>query len=197
MAVGDCTGHGVSGAMLSALAIGFLNYLMFSKKLNSVGDIISELDKKWIETFNKAEGVENANNDWLEISIIAYNKKTRQFQFAGAMGSVILIHDNETQKLLGSPYPVGGWQIEKNRVYTTQKINLQTNTKVYLYSDGYKDQFGGINNKRIGSNGFAKLLHSISKFNLTTQRKELENNFLLWKGEYEQTDDVCVMAIGF
>lgn len=197
MAVGDCTGHGVSGAMLSTLAIGFLNYLVFSKKLNNVGDIISELDKKWIETFNKADDVENANNDWLEISIMAYNKKTKQLQFAGAMGSALLIHDNEITKILGNSYPVGGWQIEKNRVYTTQKIELKKNTKLYLYSDGYKDQFGGINNKRIGSNSFGKLLLSISKFNLTVQREELENNFLLWKGEYEQTDDVCVVAIEF
>ncbi len=197
MAVGDCTGHGVSGAMLSTLAIGFLNYLIFSKKLHNVGDVVAELDKKWLETFNKAEDTETVNNDWLEISLIAYNKKTRQLQFAGAMGSILVINDNEIQKLSGNSFPVGGWQIEKNRVYTTQKIDLHPNTKVYLYSDGFKDQFGGINNKRLGSNSFSKLLHSISKFNLNSQREELENNFLMWKGEYEQTDDVCVVALEF
>lgn len=197
VAVGDCTGHGVSGAMLSTLAIGFLNYLMFSKKLHNVGDVVSELDKKWLETFNKVDEGENSNNDWLEISLIAYNKKTQHLQFAGAMGTILIVNGPEITKLSGNSFPVGGWQIEKNRVYTTQKVQLLPNSKVYLYSDGFKDQFGGINNKRLGSNSFAKLLHSISKFNLSSQREELENHFLLWKGDYEQTDDVCVVAIEF
>jgi serine phosphatase RsbU (regulator of sigma subunit) len=196
-AVGDCTGNGVSGAMLSTLVIGLLNYLVFSKALNNVGDIISELDKKWLETFNKAEDTENLNNDWLEISLIAFNKKTRQLQFAGATSSILTINDGEIQKFSGNPFHVGGWQNETKKVFTTQNIDLKPNTKLYLYSDGYKNQFGGINNKPLGSNSFAKLLLSISKFNLASQREELEENFLMWKGDIKQTDDVCIVALEF
>jgi hypothetical protein len=91
----------------------------------------------------------------------------------------------------------GCWQGKAGMSNIVLSANENGLSKVYLYSDGYKDQFGGVNNKRLGSNSFGKLLHSISKFNLIAQREEIETNFLLWKGDYEQTDDVCVMALEF
>ncbi len=195
-AVGDCTGHGVSGAMLSALAIGFLNYVVYAKQYENIGYILNEVDKKWLETFKRSED-EEVNNDWLEISIIAYNNITGELQFTGAMGNILLISENNVEKMHGNHYPIGGWQIEKVRKYDTQKFETNPGTKIYLYSDGFKDQFGGVNNKRLGSNSFKKLLLSISKHSMQYQREQLDYHFLEWKGNTEQTDDVCVMAIEF
>ena len=193
-AVGDCTGHGVSGAMLSSLAIGFLNYVVYAKQYDNIGDILTEIDKKWLETFKRNEE-EDVNNDWLELTIIAFNRKTRQLQFTGAMGSIVMINDNNLERMQGNHFPIGGWQIEKTRIYQTITLEVKSGTKIYMFSDGFKDQFGGLNDKRLGSNSFKKLLLSISKHSMRHQREELDSHFLQWKGNTEQTDDVCVMAI--
>lgn len=194
-AVGDCTGHGVSGAMLSALAIGFLNYVVYAKQFENVGDILTEIDKKWVETFNHNEE-EEVNNDWMEISLVAYNPKTNELQFASAGSSIILTdQNNNLTSLRGDHFPIGGWQIELNRRFTTQSLKINDLTKVYLYSDGFKDQFGGPREKRIGMKRFSQLLKSTAHLNCKLQKQELENALNEWKGSNQQTDDMCVLRI--
>jgi len=193
--VGDCTGHGVSGAMLSSLAIGFLNYVVYSKQFENVGEILNEIDKKWIETFNHNED-EEVNNDWMEISIVAYNPKTSQFQYAGAGGSILVLEQNNNlSKLKGNNYPVGGWQIELKRKFDTHHKHLKQFEKVYLYSDGFKDQFGGLKEKRFGMKQFSELIVETSFMTCPDQKKTMEEEFAAWKGNNEQTDDVCLLRI--
>jgi serine phosphatase RsbU (regulator of sigma subunit) len=194
MAVGDCTGHGVSGAMLSTLALGFLNYLVFSKRYKLVGDILDELDHKWIETFNKATDGDTTNNDWMEISLVAFNRKKKELQISSAMSNILIINDDGFEKHTGNHFPIGGWQIEKSRKFTTTKISVKPNTKVYLFSDGYKDQFGGVKNKRVSSKLFYSLLQNNAHLSMPKQKEELIHFFKCWKSDNEQTDDVCVMA---
>lgn len=197
-AVGDCTGHGVGGAMLSTLAIGFLNYLVYSKDYSELGDILGEIDKKWIETFKRHEDDDELNNDWAEISLIAFNSQTRDFQFAGANSNILITgKDFEPINLSGDSFPIGGWQIESNRKFTTQYCKFESSIKVYLYSDGYQDQFGGTLNKKLGSRNFKKHLSSLAGLPMSEQRSILEEQFRNWKGINEQTDDVCLLGIEF
>ncbi|MBA2611644.1 MAG: SpoIIE family protein phosphatase [Bacteroidetes bacterium] len=197
-AVGDCTGHGVSGAMLSTLAIGFLNYIVYSKKYSDLGEILNEIDKKWIETFKRHEDDDNLNNDWMEISLIAFNCQTRDFQFAGANSNILISsNDHAPINLCGDSFPIGGWQIEKNRQFTTQYCKLKDAAKVYLFSDGFQDQFGGSQNKKIGSRNFKNHLNSISHLPMAQQFSEVEDHFRIWKGVNEQTDDICLLGVEF
>ena len=197
-AVGDCTGHGVGGAMLSTLAIGFLNYLVYSKEYSELGDILSEIDKKWIETFKRHEEDADLSNDWVEISLIAFNQATGDFQFAGANSNILILGDRfEPINLNGDSFPIGGWQIEMNRKFTTKYCKFNEPIKVYLYSDGFHDQFGGPMNKKLGSRKFKSYLISIKDLSMNEQFLRLENYFRQWKGINEQTDDVCVLAIEF
>jgi serine phosphatase RsbU (regulator of sigma subunit) len=194
-AVGDCTGHGVSGAMLSALAIGFLNYVVYSKKFESLGDILTEIDKKWIETFNHHEETD-VNNDWMELSVIAYNQRTRELHFSGAGGSILVMNmDGTFEKIKGNSFPIGGWQIESQRRFSTRVIDIAENSKVYLYSDGFKDQFGSEKNKRMGSSRFNNLLIETAHLPGSEQKFILEDAFAAWKGLNPQTDDVCVLRV--
>lgn len=194
-AVGDCTGHGVSGAMLSSLAIGFLNYVVYSKNYENIGDILTEIDKKWIETFNHQEDVD-VNNDWMEISLIAFNPITRQLQFTGAMSSICVMENNTNAvRYRGNSYPIGGWQIEAERRYDTQLIHIPKNSQVYLYSDGMKDQFGGPSDKRFGFRNFKALLDNTSSLSCSNQKKIIEETFNRWKSNTPQTDDVCLLRI--
>jgi len=197
-AVGDCTGHGVGGAMLSTLAIGFLNYLVYSKEYSELGDILNEIDKKWIETFKRHEDDAELNNDWMEVALIAFNPQTRDFQFAGANSSILITgKDMEPLTLNGNGYPIGGWQIEANRKFTTSYCKFKEPINVYLFSDGFKDQFGGHNNKKLGSRNFKNYLASVAELTMHEQFLALEKQFLAWKGINEQTDDVCVLGIEF
>jgi serine phosphatase RsbU (regulator of sigma subunit) len=197
-AVGDCTGHGVGGAMLSTLAIGFLNYLVYSKEYSELGDILSEIDKKWIETFKRHEEDANLNNDWVEISLIAFNNETRDFQFAGSNSNVLITsNDLAPINLNGDSFPIGGWQIETNRKFTTKYCKFNSPIKVYLYSDGFHDQFGGPLNKKLGSRNFKNYLTSISNLPMIQQHASIDTYFRSWKGINEQTDDVCVLGIEF
>lgn len=194
-AVGDCTGHGVGGAMLSTLAIGFLNYVVYAKQFDSVGEILTEIDKKWIETFNHNEDVE-VNNDWMEISLVAYNQKTNELQYSGAGSSIMLIEEEaDACTIKGNSFPVGGWQIELNRRYTTHDIKIRKPTKIFLYSDGFKDQFGGENDKRYGMKRFRHLITYTSSLNCAMQKEEIELNLRNWRGNSEQTDDICLLRI--
>jgi serine phosphatase RsbU (regulator of sigma subunit) len=195
MAVGDCTGHGVSGAMLSTLALGFLNYLVFSKSYEGVGDVLNELDKKWIETFNRHNDDTHISNDWMEISLVAYNNLTGELQYAGAMSQALIVFPSRWEKLKGDAFPIGGWQIEKNRKFTTHYFKLEEPVKIYLFSDGLKDQFGGAFNKRLGSSRFFDSILRNANLSMTEQKERLIQTFKNWKHTNEQTDDICVMAM--
>jgi serine phosphatase RsbU (regulator of sigma subunit) len=195
LAVGDCTGHGMSGAMLSVLALSFLNYLVLGKDFASPGKILGELDRKWIETFSQGLELGYINNDWLEIGLCAFNAQTREIRFAGAFNKLICASADEVKVLNGNRFPIGGWQIEDKRIFTDHSYTLPEQSMLYMYSDGFKDQFGDISGKRFGSRRLDQLLESISKQPATRQMEKLEEEFNFWKGTEMQMDDVCVLGV--
>jgi serine phosphatase RsbU (regulator of sigma subunit) len=193
-AVGDCTGHGVSGAILSVMAVSFLNYIVLGKDFSKVGDVLNELDKKWIETFH--QGTEfGYNNDWLEIGICSFDTETRELQFAGAYDNLYIVQHNKFVEIQGNKFPVGGWQLEKDRHYQTHHFTVEPDTMIYLGSDGYKDQFGYLTQKRFGSKRLKTTLAQLHTLPVPEQREVLENQFDTWKGIEPQTDDMCVLGI--
>lgn len=193
-ATADCTGHGVSGAMLSVLAISFLNHILLGKEYDHLGEMLHELDKKWIETFNHSS--EYAfDNDWMEISLLSFNKATRELKFSAANNNAFIVTESGFEELKGAPYPIGGWQLEPNRNYHEKVLKLPENAMVYIGSDGFKDQFGGDKNKRFTKKRLSSLLSDIAHLPLLTQKSVLEDVFEKWKGGHSQTDDLCVMGI--
>lgn len=193
-AVADCTGHGVSGALLSVLAVSFLNYLILGKEFVSLGKVLEELDKKWIETFH--QGVElGYNNDWMEIGICAFNETTRELQYAGAFNDLVYFNEGKPHEISGDRYPIGGWQIEERRTFADHSIVLPENSMLYLFTDGFKDQFGDLSKKRFSSKRFYNLLKTSSALPSDKQMERIEGEFNFWRGSEAQTDDVCVMGV--
>ncbi|MBI3521424.1 MAG: SpoIIE family protein phosphatase [Bacteroidetes bacterium] len=195
-ALADCTGHGISGAMLSVLGISLLNYVI-QKNFDQVGDYLTELDKKWIETFNNELNDSQYNNDWLEITIISFNTKTREFQYACGGGEFAIYQNNTMTTYKGNNYPIGGWQIEKNRTFDTYHITLEENAKLYFFSDGFKHQFDSDNLKKFSRK---KLLHILSCYQAASMKEQhelLEFVFNTWKEQTPQTDDVSLIGIEF
>jgi len=182
--------------MLSVLALSFLNYIVLGKDFALIGEVLDEMDKKWLETFQ--QGIElGYNNDWMEIGIGAYNTETRELQYAGAFSKLTYIVEGELVELVGNKYPIGGWQLEKERKFKTHHITLPKNTTLYLSSDGFKDQFGYESGKRYGSRRLKEFLKRVVKLPVSDQKIIIEKEFASWKSIEEQTDDVCLMGIKF
>lgn len=193
-AMADCTGHGVSGAMLSVLGISLLNYVI-QKNFDKVGDYLLELDKKWIETFNNELSDSQFNNDWLEITLISFNTKTRELQYACGGGEFAILQNNTITLHKGNCFPIGGWQLEQNRFFDTYSLILEENAKLYFFSDGIKHQFDAQNIKKFTRK---RLLNAISHYSPLIMKKQsdlLEYIFNIWKGNTSQTDDVTLVGI--
>ena len=192
-AMADCTGHGVSGAMLSVLGISLLNYVI-QKNFDKVGDYLTELDKKWIGTFNNELSDSQFNNDWLEITLISFNTKTREFQYACGGGEFAILQNKTITLHKGNNFPIGGWQLEQNRIFETYSLILEEKAKLYFFSDGIKHQFDAQNIKKFTRK---RLLNAISHYSPLIMKKQselLEYIFNIWKGNTQQTDDVTLVG---
>lgn len=191
----DCTGHGVSGAMLSMLGTGLLNYVVLGKKYDNPGRMLREIDKKWVETFSNGHETKY-NNDWMDISLCSFDIYTRELTFSGARADVLIItEDNNVEVLKGNPYPIGGWQITEKRRYEVQTKVLPLNTRIYVGSDGFKDQIGGPIQKKFSSKRLVEFISDIAYVPMPLQDKLLNMYFDEWKGLGTQTDDVSIMGL--
>lgn len=193
-ALADCTGHGVSGAMLSVLGISLLNYVV-QKNFAQVGEYLTELDKKWVETFNGELHDAHFNNDWMEITLFSYNTATREFQYASAGGEFVILENGRPQIYKGNSFPVGGWQIEQEREFVTHTLKLEAGARLYFFSDGLKHQFDNTNRKKFGRKRLLRLLEHYHRFSMDGQYEMIEYIFNAWKDSTPQTDDVTLVGI--
>lgn len=193
-AVADCTGHGVPGAMVSVICNNGLNKSVREHKLVKPNQILDKTREIIIKEFEKSG--ENIK-DGMDISLISIDKANNLLEFSGAHSSAWIVRQKEgTHQLIelkGDKQPIGNF--EKSFPFNNQHFNLLKGDTIYLYSDGYADQFGGKNNKKIKNVNFKKLLLDIQDLDLKTQKEELQTFFINWKGDYEQLDDVCVVGI--
>ncbi len=195
LAVADCSGHGTAGAMLSVLGISLLNYAII-KNYNSVGEILNEIDKKWVETFKEDHHEISFDNDWMEITLCSFNNLTREFQYSSANGEFFICNNEGIRHLRGNNYPIGGWQIEKKREFETHKIVLHIGDTIYFFSDGIKHQFNP-KNKKFSKKRLSDLVQSFHGCEMEAQKKFFEDAFNSWKMFIDQTDDVILLGIRF
>ena len=193
-ATGDCTGHGVPGAMLTMLAQSFLNYIILGKKMTDTSKILKEFDKKFIETF-KHDIENNFHNDWIDISLCCYSPLKSELSFSSAKRKILIVSDTETNIYKGSNYPLGGWQIENERLFESQTVSVTKGDMIFIGSDGFQDQIGGSYSKKFGSKQLHELLIEIAGLPCTQQLKILKNTFKKWKQGESQLDDICLMGV--
>ncbi len=195
-ALADCTGHGVSGAMLTVLGISLLNYVI-QKNYSCVGDYLTELDKKWIETFNNEFIDANFNNDWLEVTLLAYNTKTKKCTYASANGEFLVAQNNKIEILHGDSFPIGGWQIEHNRSFNTFDLDL-TNEAVFLFfSDGIIHQFNEDDNKKFSKKQLVDSYNEIYLKPFAYQKEFMQYVLKTWRGTNSLTDDMTMVGLQF
>lgn len=195
MAVVDCTGHGVPGAFMSMIGHNLLNQIVSEKGIYDPGQILSELHKG-VQSALKQGKNEINTNDGMDVSLLAVNTNTNEIMWAGAFRSLVIINnDSELEKIDGNKYPVGGAQLDIDRKFTTHRKVLQKNDMLYMFSDGYADQFGGEKGKKFMVKKFHEVLLSIHQYGMNEQHQQLHQYFENWRGSYEQVDDVLVVGV--
>lgn len=210
-AVADCTGHGVPGAMVSVICSSALNKVVNEQKITSPGEILSRVTDLVIETFEKNE---HALKDGMDICLITLEESQsngeRIIHYAGANNGLWIVSDRAhvypeavtinqpgsslfLHEIKATKQPVG--RFTKRIPFENHTIRLKANEQLYLYTDGYADQFGGAKNKKFKYSSLKRLILSIANANLDEQREALKKNFEDWKGAMEQIDDVCVVGV--
>ncbi|MGZ3905080.1 MAG: tetratricopeptide repeat protein, partial [Bacteroidia bacterium] len=195
VAAADCTGHGVPGALMSLVNYNLLNKALLEKNLIQPAEILDEVNKSLTVSLHQTYN-ESAVRDGMDIALCAINKKSGKMQFAGAFnGGYIFKKDGSVLDLNGDKKPVGAFIEEKIALFTNQDIELQKGDKVYIFSDGYADQFGGVKGKKLKYTNLKKYIAESLDMDMEGQKNHLETRFNSWKGNFEQVDDVLV--IGF
>ena len=191
----DCTGHGVPGAFLSILGHNTLNRTLKDPSVNSPADALGFLDRAVRSTLSRTEGVQEKIEDGMDMGMCAVDHQRMRLQFAGANHPCYIVREGQVHELKGDKQAIGGSDPYAEKSFTDHTLDLQEGDCVYLFSDGYPDQFGGPKGKKFKNKPFKELLCMIQNEEMGEQRRILEERFDEWKGEQEQVDDVMVIGI--
>jgi serine phosphatase RsbU (regulator of sigma subunit) len=192
IAAADCTGHGVAGAFMSMIGSALLNQIINEKNITAPALILDDLNDGIIHSLKQKE---SDSNDGMDISLCAFDLQNKTMQFAGANRPLWLIRKNELLTYKPDKFPIGGLQIMREEKFRQHEIKLESNDTVYIFSDGYADQFGGEKGKKLMSKKFKELLLSIQNLSMREQENCLKDHFENWKKNNEQVDDVLVIGI--
>lgn len=189
----DCTGHGVPGAFLSLLGISFLNEIVNNKNVLKPNEILKYLRIE-IKNALKQEDLEQGTDDGIDMALCTLDVKGNKLQFAGAKNPLYIIRNNDLIEIKGDKMDIG-IGARGDLPFTNHTIDLKKSDKLYLFSDGFPDQFGGIDDKKIKYGNFKNLLLSFQEKTMFQQKNLLKRYFNDWKGKQQQTDDVIVIGI--
>lgn len=193
LAVADCTGHGVSGALMHMMGIIFLNEIVKKKQIKEPGEIMGEL-RNYIMSSLHQTGKFGETQDGMDLTLCTIDFDTYKLQFVGANNPLYIINNKGLTEIKGDRMPVG-ININYDKPFTTHEIELQRGDTLYMFTDGYADQFGGLKGKKFRYKYFKELLIGINGSSLQKQKDIIEQTFYKWKGEHEQVDDVLIMGV--
>ncbi len=190
--VADCTGHGVPGAMVSAICVNALNMAMASLENPSPNEVLSYARESILEVFKCSQT--GIIKDGMDISLCKLNTSTLELEWSGANNPLWMVSSDLSFYEIKPDKQSVGYCSEFN-LFTNHKLQLRKNDMLYLFSDGYADQFGGSRNKKIKRKAFKQLLIENSQTSVSSQELMLSKYFDTWKGNYDQIDDVCVVGV--
>ncbi len=208
--VADCTGHGVPGALMSMLGITLLNEQFRTFGIREPHVILGHLRNK-VKEILAQEGSMNDQKEGMDMAIIILDLEKRELQYGGANRPLFLFRKKELEaETEGSPWSLEddnyGLQVIKGdnqpigvhweeKTFTTKVIKLKDHDSLYVFSDGYVDQYGGQKRKKFKTRNFKKLLLSVQNESMENQRLSIDETFTKWRGNHEQIDDVCVFGL--
>ena len=192
LAVADCTGHGVPGALITMLGISFLNDIVDRNLVEDTGEALNMLRER-IKTTFRSYGDNLQNKNGLDISLCAINLKTNIMQYSGAFNPLFIIRDKELIEYKATRNPIGYYPVEKD--FSKTEIQLHKEDVIYLFSDGYPDQVGGPNNRKFSKRQFKDFLIEIHTYPIVKQEVFVDKIMQKWMGNNKQVDDITLMGI--
>jgi sigma-B regulation protein RsbU (phosphoserine phosphatase) len=193
IAVGDCTGHGVPGSLLSMIGYHLLKNTVYLKSITDPAGILNEMNRAFGEIFDLGKDKEEIH-DGMDIIICSIDMANSSLTFSSARRPMYYTRNQVLTEIKGSPQPIGGGYYERTP-YRNESMKIEKNDKYYLFTDGYADQFGGKNGKKFKTTGFKDLLTKLSNEKMSVTKRTLHDHFEKWKREEEQTDDILVVGI--
>jgi serine phosphatase RsbU (regulator of sigma subunit) len=190
----DCTGHGVPGAFMSIVGYNILKHSVNNNNFTTPSLILDALNQGVSETLHHGHE-ESQAKDGMDLSFCTIDYKNMELQFAGAFNPLYLIRDGELIQTKADKFPIGLFLGEEKKKFTNHKIKLQKGDTVYIFSDGYADQFGGPNGKKFMANHFRDLLLDVHKFPIEKQKDILNKTIEEWRGPLDQVDDILVIGV--
>ncbi len=193
LAVVDCTGHGVPGAFMAMLGDAYLNQIINIQHIIEPSQILSQLHKQIRQTLQQEE---TDNNDGMDMALILIDKKERTIKFAGAKNPIVYIQNEKIYRIHGDLMSIGGLQKEKERIFVQHTIDITAPTWVYLYTDGFQDQFGGKYGRKYMAKPLRDFLFKIHKEPMSKQKELLDLELKRWMGKkFDQMDDITIIGI--
>jgi serine phosphatase RsbU (regulator of sigma subunit)/Tfp pilus assembly protein PilF len=192
VAVADCTGHGVPGAFMSIMGMNYLNELSVSTDPRQTGEILGRLREKIMGSLKLEDGT--VASDGMDISLIAIDSGFQSLHFSGAHNPVWIFRGDEFYELKGDKQPVGYFH-QDIKPFSSQTFQLNREDRIFLFSDGFEDQFGGPEGKKIKKSGFREILNSIPTQDFSGADQYLAQCLEKWKGRHEQVDDILVLGL--
>jgi serine phosphatase RsbU (regulator of sigma subunit) len=193
LSVADCTGHGVPGALMSMLGVALLNEIIIKDEIKKPDEILNQLRENLMNSLHQT-GKPGEAKDGMDIAICVINKKRNMLEFAGAFNPMYVSRAGEIIEIKGDRMPIG-IHMNAHMPFTRHEVKLKKSDIIYLFSDGYLDQFGGAKDKKFSATQFKKLLAEISHESMEKQKEILDKTINDWMDDEEQIDDILVMGI--
>ncbi len=194
IAVADCTGHGVPGALMSMMGNSLLNEIIIEEKNSHPGKILNLMRSRLIKSLNK--GINSSDTqDGMDIALCNIDLENRKLFFAGAYNPLWVIRENETIEIKGNKFPIGYFPEKYTQEFTCHEMEIKKGDNLYLFSDGYASQFGGERGKKFTYKRLLNFLMANNNKTMEEQNKLLELIHNVWAGNHEQVDDILVLGI--
>lgn len=190
----DCTGHGVPGAFMSIVGSNLLKDILKNTDSTQPSIIMDKMNEGVANTLHTNSSSEKQTKDGMDMTLCAINYSTLELQFSAAFNPLYLIRNNELIQYKADKFPIGMFIGEKQN-FTHNSIQLQKGDMIYIFSDGYADQFGGPKGKKFMAGNFRNLLVEICSLSVNEQKNKLNSSIENWRGNLEQVDDVLVIGV--
>lgn len=194
MAVADCTGHGVPGALISVLCIEKLEQALI--RFDQPSEILAQVNRDVKRALRQGDRSESTSRDGMDIALIVVDLNNETLLFSGAKRPLYLARNGSVEQVSATRFSIGGHS-ESDQVFDQKEIQLQSGDCVYLFSDGFADQFGGSESKKFSSRRLKRQLEMVHHSSVSQQFQTLQHIFNDWKGENPQIDDVLLVGLKF
>ncbi len=194
MGAADCTGHGVSGAFVSLMGHNLMNETINENHNLTPAEILFELNGKILNALKQNSTFTTAKYG-MDIALISIDKKMQNLEYAGAHNPLLIYRENECFPIKANHRSIGFMKKDGEQKFTNNTFELKKGDMLYMFSDGYVDQIGGPEKKRLFSQPFKDILQSVSQLEMSEQKRILDETIVNWRGKNIQTDDILVVGI--